>query len=150
MSDRSDCKLSVLKRHETIVSNLIRCTNIIEDENGIVTFHIEEAKNGQTGYEWKLQDQKIPYDLEWEAGCEYTAGTQSFRIFADGTTQFVEQFEDDATFGVGDLGDIKSLLEENNPVAALNLINDKINGVVKNEATFSLMKQEQYLTSHAS
>ncbi len=150
MSDRSDCKLTVLKRHAESVKINIPYNESIENENGTVTFFISDAKNGQTGYEWRLQDNRVPYDLEWAAGCEYAAGEQSFRVFADGTTQYVEHYENDAAFGVGDLEDIKSLIEEGNPSAALCLINDKLNSVEKQVAAFSLIEQEQYLTSHAS
>ena len=84
MGDRTWIELSVLEQHEATVSNMIHEVGYrrieTEAKDGIVTFMLDDVNYAEIGIEPELQKQRLPYDKEWAAGCEYKAGTEYFRL----------------------------------------------------------------------
>jgi hypothetical protein len=59
---------------------------MLSTENGLITFIYFDVKFGSLNIENLMQLKCIPYDKSWDAGDEYTAGQEYFRVLADGTT----------------------------------------------------------------
>lgn len=69
-----------------------------DDENGVemICFHYEEVNYANLEFEGLLQENKIPYDKEWEDGGDYKAGEETFRVDQNGNG-ILKEFES-ATF----------------------------------------------------
>ncbi|MBL4901019.1 MAG: hypothetical protein JKX76_15535 [Colwellia sp.] len=58
-----------------------------------VELEYHDLRYGVLEYENILRDNLIPYSKEWDAGGDFTAGAEHFRVLVDGTTEF-KAFED--------------------------------------------------------
>lgn len=100
MGDRTTVELTVLDEHAAFVREADDGGEEMPNDDGTIAFIFYEVNyadldygcsyHGNKGIVELMTDAKIPYDIEWEPGCEYPAGSMHFRILEDGETSFVE------------------------------------------------------------
>jgi len=120
MGDRTSVGLTVRLADKQKVEALINgdfhggdCVNDGESpgsEQGIVMWYFHDVNYSQLEFESRLQELSIPYDKGWDAGDEYPAGEEIFRIKADGEPELKEFSE--GMRGMISLDDVKSALAD--------------------------------------
>lgn len=132
MGDRTNVELTVRLADKQKVEALIMdkfggadCVNDGEspgNQQGIVVWYFYDINWADLGFESRLQELSIPFDKDWDAGGEYPAGEETFRIKAQGKPELKEFSEGlrgmvslsavKAAFDGGTLTDFLSKAEE--------------------------------------
>lgn len=90
MSDNTSVSLVVLKDHFEQHKSLFNSADTFEvshvdDVLSLIYLQFNDVNYGNLEIENELQDLRIPYDKDWDAGDEYPAGCEYFRVLSDGT-----------------------------------------------------------------
>lgn len=122
MSDKTNVSLTVFRSHFEQHKSLFNSAGAFEvshvdDVLGLICLQFYGVNYGDFEIEGGLQDMRIPYDKDWDAGDEYPAGCEYFRVLSDGTC-VEKQFgsEEKGTININDAirayesGDIAAFL----------------------------------------
>ena len=108
MSDNTNVSLVVLKDHFEQNKSLFESVGTfnvsnIDDALGLIYLQFYDINYGNLEIEDELQDLRIPYDKDWDAGDEYPAGCECFRVLSDGAC-VLKQFssEEQGTVNIND------------------------------------------------
>jgi len=145
MGDRTHVILTVLTKHADDV-RVMRAGQYDEVDigDGFTQFMFEEVNYAELDIEKDLRDARIPYDKDWEAGCEYGAGTEQFRVLPDGTTSLTECYREDSGIDIEVLQAIlaRDISDTEKVVEIETLVEEQSKGKV---APFSLKEQANYV-----
>lgn len=156
MGDRTAVELTVLTKHAEAVEavdNMGGETHSVNDDTTSYLFYDINygdlngyVPQGELGMLDKLREANIPYDVEWESGCEYSRGGDYFRVLADGTHSLTEVdcIDSQGTIHVSALR--RAIFEDNGEDEALDRIISLIEGIeVRDNPPFDLIKQKEYI-----
>lgn len=92
MGDRTAVEITVLTKQfhkaEPIMEEYDPRYEVTHECDDFTTVFFDHVNYANLPFLSQLEELNIPYDVEWEAGCEYPAGEQNFRVLADGTHDF--------------------------------------------------------------
>ena len=100
MGDRTSVELTVLTKHaeqvEAVDSMGGETHSVNDDTTSYLYYDINYGDlngyvpEGEQGMLDKLRAANIPYNVDWESGCEYPRGGDYFRVLEDGTHSLTE------------------------------------------------------------
>lgn len=145
MGDRTHVILTVLTKHAGQVRAMkAGHYDEVDIGNDLTQFMFEEVNYADLEIEKDLRDARIPYDKDWEAGCEFGAGVESFRVLPDGTTSLTECYLEDSGIDIEVLQAIlaRDISDTEKVVEIETLVEETSKGKV---APFSMIVQANYV-----
>lgn len=124
MGDRAWVSLTIAEKHRERAEAIMDTYDYVPAgcdidswSPGTITYGYDDVNYGDLDYraadgEGVLENLRIagiPYDVEWEAGCEYPAGGDYFRVLENGTHSLTEVPER-ATAGMVAISDIMEII----------------------------------------
>jgi hypothetical protein len=160
MGDRTAVELTVLTKHAEAVEAVDdmggETHSVNDDTTSYLYYDINYGDlNGyvpmnELGMLDKLREANIPYDVEWEAGCEFPRGGDYFRVMPSGTPSLTEVpcIDNQGTIHVSDLrrAIFKDNGDELDEAEALERIISLIEGTeVRDNPPCTLVENGEYI-----
>lgn len=108
MGDRTHVELLILKEHEEKAKGIIhdydeKLDMSFADGSLFVNYVYYEVNYGKLDFLYKLQENGIAYDQNWNDGDEYTAGVEYCRFTSEGDIIIKEVYDSDHSINVNKL-----------------------------------------------
>ena len=150
MNDSTSVDLYVLRKHEEFIRELYVDYDPYEDhyfnpnDDLITQFSFEEINYGELHDLGLLEEQGIPYTVEWGKGDEYSQGSQSLRFDSKGNKIKISYYEDELSIQFLEL---VKIIKSSHP---LDIIKEKVDEMQRISTPLPWEDQEQnakiYLT----